>query len=192
MSGEAKAPTIEERLGIAVKERDKAGQEMKRLGLLLNKKTSLKLNFRDLMNLSDSEFRRENNVTINDFDSLRLNDLTLTAVYELCSQYGSYVLNDDLKYQVRDVASKYLDKARHRTLTEAEYNSLANATEPFIGRYIQRVYDVLRANAEEDQRKITYEESQWNAQHKKPEPKPKQETSQTPSLLKRIFGGWRR
>jgi len=204
--------TIEERVKIAEQELVRAQENLAGCEKIRKKKDLLKSKFGDLMKRTDLEIRQENNPTQYGVTSwggfgqgnclpLGKQDSALNVLYgflggDINSLFKSHDMG--LYGRIRDSMNKYVEKIWDRTITEQEYNSIIDATEPFIGRYIQRVYDVRQQKAEAFQRSVEKENAQYRkitcATHKTtssetPVPKTLTQHSIVKSLLNLLFGG---
>ena len=212
MEAQNKTKTIEERLEGAKQEVARAREVLRVYEAIKKKKENLQSSFRYLMGKKDLEIQMANSPEQYGVTSLgelgqRIHlplgkqDPALDALYGFVGGNTKRLFqseNWDLYDKIRESMIIYTDKIWDRTITESEYNSIVNATEPFIGRYLQRVYDVRQQEAEVFQRKIEAEERAYTSKHGSPAPaQPKEETKpaenipapQRTSLLSRLFGG---
>jgi len=205
--------TIEEKLKVAEQEVARAQAELTRCQQIKKKKENLQSKFKYLiMGKTDLEIRMENNPErygVTTYGGLGMGHVlplakqnpALDALYEFkndCEKRFFQGREDYLHEKIRASINKYIDKIWNRTITEQEYDSIIAATEPFLGRYIQRVYDVRRQRTEELQNRIEEEERAYAREHKRPttsktQDETKIEQTALPqkrgSLFKRLFRG---
>lgn len=193
--------TIEERLENARQLAKEAKAEVIKYENLAKKKASLRGKFEYLMNFSDFDISRKNNHELygrNEYGCLSafsLSDPASEVLKELYSRLEKYYSgNDKLGQKIMEQLYAYGEKMCDRTITEQEYSSILDATEPFLGRYLQRVYDKRKQEAEDFQRSVEREERDYS---RKPgaylsRPAQVEQTMRVQrklSLWDRLFGG---
>jgi hypothetical protein len=204
---------IEERLEEAKQELARAQSIVSRYEEIQKKKKELQGRFRELYALTPQEIKVETRrdqygltfdgrTGYGDILPLGKVDPALEVLYYLKNHdrdfYGDASGVYPLMDRITQTISGHIDKIWQRQLSEPEYTSIVNATEPFIGRYIQRVYDKRQKETEVFQKQIEAEERAYAQTHRmpiRPQIQEEQKIAQTAlpqkraSLLRRLFGG---
>lgn len=164
-----KQQTIEERLVIAKRLAEEANAEVIKYEKIEKKKVSLQNNFEYLMNSSDSDISRENNHGLYGrnvhgcLSEFSLSDSASKKLHELYFRLEQYYSGtNELGRKIREQLSIYGEKICNRTITEQEYSSLLDGTEPFLGRYLQRVDDKRKRETEDFHKSVEREERDYN------------------------------
>ncbi len=183
--------SIEEKAEFAKLDLNRAQSVLSKNEALLKKFGDLELKFNRLITKSDLDIKFENNPEFymkngNSYNEryrlLAKQDSVLDTLYDLALQDHVYYpdAHSTLKNKLRDNISYYIKGIWDRSITEHEYSSIVDATESFLGKYVQRVYDRRKEAEAELNRLVEKEERSYSKDHYTPSlpPKVKEESNE--------------